>query len=246
LSRGALLTGTVGGIIGTITAAIGMICIFILNSLLTEINDYLARLSLYLASQFGPLFEPWPQLYGLPIPYPIPFFPSTSLFGVSSFTSAIFLIVTGILIGIGFYGTYKIGGGAIGVVSLVFSIIGITSGALFIIMGNLTTGYTAPYITIGEYSYPNLPVPTQNFSVIWIGFVILGVTFLLLGYASISVREMTEKPSASYAAGILSIIGAIVFITSWLIWPIIVIIGFGLIFVAFILWTVIFYSSRNI
>lgn len=246
MPKRALLVGTAGGVVGVLTATMGITWSFILDTFLTEINNYLSRLSLYLASQFGPLFAPWPQLYGLPIPYPIPFFPSASLFGLSSFVLSIFLIATGILIGVGFYGTYKIGGGAMGLVGLVFGIIGVPSGALFIIMGNLTTGYTAPYITIGEYSYPNLPVYEPNFPVIWIGFVILGISVLLLSSASISVREMTEKPSAFYIAGILSIMGAIVFITGWLIWPVIMIIGFGLIFIAFILWACVFYSSRNL
>ncbi|MEM2144138.1 MAG: hypothetical protein QW279_02165, partial [Candidatus Jordarchaeaceae archaeon] len=74
-----------------------------------------------------------------------------------------------------------------------------------------------------------------------------------------SVREMTEKPSFSNA-GVLSIIGALFFIIGSLIWPITLVIGLGptliwpitlaigfaLIFVAFILWTVVFYSSRNL
>jgi hypothetical protein len=254
LSRVALLTGTAGGIIGTITAAIGIIWILILNTFLTEIHDYLVQLGVYLTSLI-------PTGFSYSYPLMLPFYPSASLFGVSSFILVIFLIMTGILIGIGFYGTYKIGGGAMGVVGFIFGIIGITAGALLIIMGNLTTGYMKAPLFMGEIINYFFPISTPNFLVIFTGFIIMGVAFILLGSASMSVREVTQKYSTSYAAGVLSIVGAVVFIIGGLMqpiiliigggegglidWPIILTIGFGLILVAFILWAVVFYSSRN-
>ena len=261
LSR-ALLTGTAGGVIGAVTAAVGVLWSFITYAYLTEINSYLTQLSYYLSDLSWSIYFHRDPFWPLPLPY----FPSASLFGVSSFILSIFLIAAGILIGAGFYGAYKIGGGDRGLAGLIFGFIGNAVSALLIIMGNLTTGYnlTASFLaapTMGQYY---LPVPTPNFPVIWIGFVTLGLTFLVLGSASKSVCEVTEKPSASSAAGSLSVTGAVVFIIGVLmglvgptltptadmppppLWPPLLVIGFGLIFVAFILWAVVFYSSRNL
>nr|MDO8079256.1 hypothetical protein [Candidatus Freyarchaeota archaeon] len=246
MSRVALLTGTIGGIVGTITTALAVIWGFITNTFLGELSSYMSKLNWYLTSVFRPdLF------YGFILPYPIPYFPSASTFAVTSFILVLLLIVTGLLTGIGFYGTYKIGGGAMGIVALIFSIIGITLGALLILMGNLTIAYMSAYVWGGETGYiPALPVPIPNLYLIWISFLVIGITFIILGSASIKVGEMTAMPSASKAAGILSIIGSIAFILDGLIgiWAhniILAIIGFGLIFAAFILWAVVFYSSRN-
>ncbi len=127
------------------------------------------------------------------------------------------LIVTGILFGLGFYGTYKIGGGVMGVVGLASSVIGMMAGALLIIVGNLTTGYVYAYTLVEMSSVPTYPVATPNFVVMWIGFIVLGVTFIVLGSASMRVREMTERPSAFYAAGILSILCAVDFLVGGLV-----------------------------
>lgn len=243
MPRDAFLVGTVGGIMGFITSVIGIIWSIVVNALLTEINSYLGQLSYY-TSFLNPITKVVPY-HGEPFPLLLAFYPSASSFYVLSFILSTFLILTSVVIGIGFYGTYKAGGGAMGVVGLTFSIIGITSGALLIIMGNLATGYMYVQMLVEMSSAPFLPVPTPNFPLIWIGFLILCVTFILLGSASIRVREMTDRPGASYAAGVLSIIGAVFFLIGSL-WYILLIIGFGLILVAFILWAVIFYSSRNL
>lgn len=239
MSRGALLTGVTGGIVGSITSGIGIIWIFILNTFLAQINDYLVQWTYYLT----PILVPW--MYGFAGSPPPLYSPSWFLFSASSAVLAIFLIVTAILIGIGFYGIYKIGGGSMSLVGFFFSIVGITLGALLIIMGNLIPGYMYANVLMELAAVPVLPVTTPNFPLIYIGFAVLGLTFILLGSASIAVREMTGNPSASSAAGILNIVGAVFFIIGF-IWYIILIVGFGLILVAFILWTVVFYSSREV
>ncbi|WXG41796.1 MAG: hypothetical protein WED07_13700 [Candidatus Freyarchaeum deiterrae] len=233
-----LLSGAVGGIVGTVTAAFGIIWVFITYSFLTDMNNYLGQWSSYLI----PIFEP--GYGGLQPTSPPLYSPSWFSFSVSSFILAILLIVTGVLIGIGFYGIHKSGGGAMSVVGLIFSIIVIAGGALLIIMGNLTTGYMYANLMVEMQAVPFLPVPTPNFPLIWIGFFILGVAFILVGSASYSVRDMTDSPGASSAAGILSIIGAMFFILGG-VWYVLLIVGFGLIFISFILWAVVFYSSRN-
>jgi hypothetical protein len=218
-------------------------------------NNYLGLWNQYLT----PIFEPWETAYSS-IAFPPLYSPSWFSFGVSSFILAILLIVTGILIGIGFYGLHTEGGGAMSVVGLISSVVGFTLGALLIIIGNLTTGYTYAGIFLELSIVPVLPVLIPNFSFIGLGFVVLGFTLVLIGSASISasVRDMTESPSVCSAAGIISIVGALAFffgsfmfgsagVISGLNTSGGYVLGFGLIFifVAFILWAVVFYSFRN-
>nr|MDO8079273.1 hypothetical protein [Candidatus Freyarchaeota archaeon] len=244
MSRGALLTGTAGAIIGAITAVFGIIWVYVYNILLNELYYYLWQIQAILSIIFPwPMVPPWPRSYFGPPPIPI--FPSWSLFGLSSYIIATFFIVTGILIGIGFYGTYKIGGGAMGIVGLIFGIIGGTLGALLIILGNITAGGMSAYIMVEMSTMSVLSVPTPNFVIMWLGFIALGLAFIIIGAASISIREMTMKPSVSLAAGIISIIGAMFFIGGLLMQGIVLVIGCALMFVVFILWAVVFFYSRD-
>jgi len=255
------LVGTVGGIMGSITAAIGIKCGIVFNSFINEINIYLLQLGYYLNYLIPGTFG---YGYGVPPPLPLLFYsPSASLLGVYSFVLSVLLGATGVLVGFGFYGTYRIGGGAMGLSGLIFGVIGATSSALLIIMGNLTTGYDLS----AELGFPGeiivgVPIPTTpNFSLIGIGFAVLSFTFLVLGSASISVREVTGKPMVSLAAGILSILagvfsilGPLGFISRGPITGIgialsavyIAFISFAPILVAFILWAIVFYYSRNL
>lgn len=231
MTKNLFLTGTAGGIIGSITAVIGIIWSIIDIRFHTDLTNYLSSMS-SLRFFLGP--------YASLIP---PYLASEPTLLLFSFLLAVFLIVTGILIGVGFYGTYKIGGGAMGVVALILGIIGSILGAFQIILGNLLTATQFIPITITPYI---IPVILPNFTIMWIGFMVLGVTFILLGSASITVHEMTMNPSASKAAGILSIIGGSLFLLSILFLGGIILIGFILIFIAFTLWSIVFYSSREI
>nr|MDO8081409.1 hypothetical protein [Candidatus Freyarchaeota archaeon] len=233
MSRGALLTGTAGGIIGTITAAIGIIWSIIDVQLIITLFRY--STPLYLSDAF---------LYNnLSIILTFAAAPSTSplLFFVFSLVLGILLIVSCVLTGVGFYGLYQAGGDAMGVVGLIFGIVGGAAGGTLIILGN-TILSSAPL------SGTSFLFSTPNYSVIWKGMIMLAVTFILLGSASIVVRGTTTRSGTSVAAGILSIIGACLFFLFFLgdFGSIIALVGFGLIFVAFILWAVVFYSSRNI
>nr|MDO8079480.1 hypothetical protein [Candidatus Freyarchaeota archaeon] len=128
-------------------------------------------------------------------------------------------------------------------------------------MGVLTQSYTwilKTYILVPfpPFYYPffYMPVSTPNYGFIWIGFIILTVTFIMLGAASIAVRGETGNSSASTSAGIVGIIGACFLVPFGLImvvpavpWlaGVFTLVGFALIMVAFILWAVVFFSSRE-
>jgi hypothetical protein len=125
---------------------------------------------------------------------------------------ALLLLVGCILTGIGFYGMYQAGGGAMGVVGLAFGIIGGVAGAIFLILGNVMTEIRS---TPSVFIYITRP----NYLFIFIGFAILGVCLILMGSASIVVREATAHSAAAVAAGILSIIGGSLlfpYILDWL------------------------------
>ena len=235
MSKAYLLTGTAGAIMGTITAFIGMMWSIVDVLFFMDFSNYMSEIMV-----FGTLLGP---LAAFIIPYP-----DSSIWLLwFSLILAPMLIVTGTLTGLGFYGIRKAGGGAMSVVGLVFGIVGSIIGSLLILVGNLLNMTQIAIIPdIYNYTLMIIPSTTPNFFIMWIGFIILGVTFILLGSASIVVREITINSSASSAAGILSIIGGCITIGGPIIFGGILLIGFILLFVAFILWAVVFYSSREL
>ncbi len=245
-SRDAILTGAVGGVMGAVTSVVGTVWVIEAYNLSSEIDIYLAQLSYYLY-----ILAPWMSFqsflyHGEPI-MAFPFFYSSApLFFELSLIMCIFLIVTSVLIATGFLGTYDIGVGAANIIGSILGSMGIISGASLIIMGSLTVGYRYAGAPMEMSSIPFLPVPTPNFQIMWIGFTTLGFAFIVLGAAGYSIRDMTNSPEASQAAGILCIIGATFFIIGGYVWPMIPVIAFALILLAFILWSKVFYSSREI
>jgi hypothetical protein len=200
MGRGALLTGVAGGIIGTIAAVIGIVWFIF-------------------------AFFIGPELFIVPYVGFIYTGPSALAIGISILFVAL-IIVACILTGIGFYGMYTAGGGAMGIVGLIFGIIGgVAAGILFLI------GTFLPYDPFSYYT----PILAWG----WIGLIILGVSFIIMGSASIVVREYSMHSGTAVAAGILSIIGG-----SCLIVYIISFIGFVLLFVAFLLWAIVFYGTE--
>jgi hypothetical protein len=169
------------------------------------------------------------------------------------------LMATGILVGIGFYGTYRIGGGAMGAAALITSVTGVEIGSIIIFLGSfvftetdyeiIQTNYLVPYINqpTAPASYALAPITQPGFLPIWLGSIILGVTFIVLGVASIKVREITIHSGAAMAGGILSIIGgALLIVSPYVLMIIFGFVGFVLLFVAMILWSVVFYSLRDL
>ena len=187
---------------------------------------------------------------------------------VFSFVLAVLLIVSLVLSGVGFYGVYRRGGGGAGVLALIAAITGGTLGATLTTLGNILQ--QTEYVIVVNYflfPFPVLyPVREPNYLFVWVGMLVVAVTFILLGSASIAVRASTATPSVALAAGILSIIGACllplyglsmvghetIHPPLFLSFPLVNVAGgifalfaFTLILVAFVLWTVVFYSSRE-
>ncbi|MFB0561476.1 MAG: hypothetical protein ACETWM_09730 [Candidatus Lokiarchaeia archaeon] len=246
MSRGKFLIGTVGGIAGTIAGITGIIWSVTYAQLLAglEFYNYLFDYTLIILWEFK-LAADWFSLL------------------LFSLILATLLIVSGVLTGAGFYGVYTLEGGGRGLMGFIAGTIGSIMGVSFVFLGNILPTSQVRYDMVnypitnwlpwGEpinsvtYMHFIKPTVTPNFVFIWFGMAILAITFILLGSTSKSTREITVNPSISSAAGTLSILGGLLFfacvpftIAGWIIF-----IGFILISIAFVLWSVVFYSSRE-
>ncbi|MHA1580036.1 MAG: hypothetical protein ACTSUQ_10475 [Candidatus Freyarchaeota archaeon] len=241
-------------VVGSLTAVVGMMWLFLSDAYMSEIQIYLLHAGFYLSTVLAGI----QNIYM--VPYPVPFLPSAHPFRVFSFTLAALLVATGFLVGASFYNTYKTEGRAAGVVGYLSCVVGFSLGALLITFGNLTSGYmetialvtlSGPMGPINAFFSFSLQVPT-NFRVIGMSFIILGLVFLLLGSVSLALRESSTNYPASVAAGILSIVAAPVFVLSGLVSAIIgtwvhylaPVWGFALVFVTFMLWAFAFGGWR--
>lgn len=237
LPKTALLTGSVGGIIGAVAGSIGMIWSLIDVLYLMELARAMNDLLLMILTIFR--YSP-----ALSFMYGSSFAPISGLYFLFSMILALLLILGGVLTGVGFYGTRQAGAGAGGRVGLASGIIGGVAGGLFLILANL---FPAPF-NLNYFVIISAP----NYLLIFIGFAILGVSLILMGLASIGVRYATEHSTATATAGVLSIIGGCLlgtYILNWLIsiaGDIMALIGFALIVSAFTIWAAVFYGSRNI
>ncbi|MFB0563443.1 MAG: hypothetical protein ACETWM_19770 [Candidatus Lokiarchaeia archaeon] len=255
MARAAILTGTAGGIIGSITGGWGIVWAIINIIYIWEFFSYSLDLALY-SLTVGVYAS---SLLSQPI--------SFTLFSAFSIVLALLLVVSCTLLGVGYYGLYKIGGGAMGIVGLIFSIIGSVAGGLFILLGNIITEIKViSFIFVPGFIFESVlgQIPyviyTPSFFYIWIGFIIIAITFIIIAVVSIALRDTTARPRASLTAGILSIVGSCLFFPYILITPDpingtlhipmiganMALTGFTLIFVAFILWAAVFYSSIKI
>ncbi|MFB0561305.1 MAG: hypothetical protein ACETWM_08860 [Candidatus Lokiarchaeia archaeon] len=213
MSRVALLAGMPGGIMGTVAVVVCFIQPFI-QIYTTILRDIPFTRLMYAEASTATIFI-------------------TILF-------VVLLVVSCILTGVGFYGIYTVGGGAMGIVGLIFGIMGGAAAAILALLGS-STSFTARgvyyyFITIAAIPYYP-PLGLWD----WIGLIILGVSFVIMGCASIVVREYTMHSGTMVAAGILSIIGgsALIFISLWA--------GLALMFmfVAFLLWAIVFYTTKH-
>jgi len=253
LSRAHLISGAVGGIIGAVTAGVGMVWSVANTLFLIDFLHYVTYL------KFNSVF------FGFLSTFIVQYPPSGFSFNVLSYVLAILLVVSFILSGVGFYGVYRGGEGSAGLLSLTIGIPGGTLGAILLILGNtlqqmeyVIINYCPSlyYICVGPFF-----VYEPNYLLIWIGMVVLAITFILFGSVSVAVSGSTASPQVALAAGILSIIGACLLFPYGLsavghgVFPaynpvsvvgsIFAFLGFAVILVAFVLWAVVFYSSKE-
>jgi hypothetical protein len=250
MSRSALLTGTAGGAIGAIMAIMGMVWSIVTILLTGEINQNIGAASLL---SWIPILA-----YTISLSMYLWFF-------VFSLILAILLVVSGILLGVGFYGLHTAGGGPMGVVGLILGIVGSSAGAALIILGSLLPNQIfVPSYIIGSPYFVSSNIPIPSFLFIWIGVIILAGTFIVLGVASIATRRVTNRTGLAATSGILSIVGG-AFLFLYTLFAIgttslgflsligatamagifFTLIGFLLLFIAFLMWSVVFYSSST-
>lgn len=152
-------------------------------------------------------------------------------FDLALITSLVFA-VGGIMTGYGFYGLYKQEQNTMNLIAAISLMVGFGLIAVIIPLG------TFPQTTISSWTYLlyyhfSQIIPLTEFTMSWgfplslmVSALIIVVVYIILGTAMIVVREKTPKPDLMLAAGILTIIGGLLFIG---------IIGIVLIFVAYIL-----------
>ncbi len=210
MSRRLMLTGTVGGVIGTITGSIGILWIatyFIFLNKLSYEYTFSVICFLYL---FGPFIGQFffPSLF--PAFLELVFLILTILLGIS-------LIITSIMVGLGFYGLSEQGAGGIGGAALITGVSGTSVAAILLVLADtvfrefhLSSLYLFYY---PYYYYPiYLYIYTPGSLFIWYSLIVLGITFFVLGLVSVLARDSTPSLNSAVAAGILSIIGGILLI----------------------------------
>ncbi|MEM1763962.1 MAG: hypothetical protein QXX87_00875 [Candidatus Jordarchaeales archaeon] len=242
MPRDAFAVGAVGGAIGAMAAATGIAWTTTTNTLLTETNTYLCCFEMFLLESLNsPIFR-IPSIEYEYYSLIVPVYPSFWSFCVLSAVLFALLTAASMLICVGFHG-YR-AGELVGLKRIAFAIGGAALGGLLILTGALTTGYMYARAIRGEYMIFTVPVPAPNLSLAWLGFVVLGLSAILLGSVSISTREWTTRPFMAGAVGVLSIISGVVFLFSY-IWHLVLFISFALMLTASILWIISFLSSKK-
>jgi hypothetical protein len=233
----AFTTGLVGGIIGAITAGTGIVWSIIYYLLIIDKLNYMNYLYIAVILKTPPIQSTQADI----------------LLHIITIIFAVLLIVTGVLIGIGYYGYYSAEGQKIGLVALVTGIIGPLAAGILLILGTmvirtvqLIARSTTDFSFFWLIYFPGLAA--------WIGLVFLAATFIIFGSTSIITRKSSPKPGIATVAGILSLIGGslIIFMDEYsyiFLYGNLTIffgpLGFGLLFISMILWTIMFYSTRK-
>lgn len=152
-------------------------------------------------------------------------------FNLASITSIIFA-VGGIMTGYGFYKLYKEYQSLTSLISAISLVVGFGLIAVIIPLGTFPQTTISPWTYLFYYHFSQI-IPLIEFTLgrgfevsLVVSALIMVVTYILLGTTMIVVREKTPKPELMLSAGILSIIGGILFLGG---------VGIILIFVAYIL-----------
>nr|MDO8081090.1 hypothetical protein [Candidatus Freyarchaeota archaeon] len=162
-------------------------------------------------------------------------------FDLAFITSLVFA-VGGIMTGIGFYALYKQEQSTMSLISAFCLIVGFGLIAVIIPLGAFPQTTISPWTFLFYYFYTQI-IPLTEFTIGWgfgislaVSALIIVVVYILLGTTMIVVRGKTPKPDLMLSAGILTIIGGLMFIG---------IIGMVLIFVAYILLALEFKELRK-
>jgi hypothetical protein len=171
-----------------------------------------------------------------------------------SFILAVLLVLTLILTGVGLYGLGKVEEKSMGTVSLVIGVIGAVIAMLLLLIG--TTGPNTPtLISLLAFIYaPSVitqypiyvivlagGVPHVSTLLLWLSFIVVGATIITFGATFINVREGLDSPGLCVATGVLFLISGIFLLVGLLLpW-----LATFILFVAFIMATLVFYGSRE-
>ncbi|MEM3563634.1 MAG: hypothetical protein QXR19_10415 [Candidatus Jordarchaeaceae archaeon] len=148
-----------------------------------------------------------------------------------------------VMVGYGFYGLYKQEQSTLCLITALIMMIGFGALAVIIPLGLLPTTTLSPW-TLIFYHFFSLTIPLTQTTVSSLGAgIATGVTgliiivgFILMGVTIIVIRTKTPKPDNMLAAGILSILGGLLFLG---------VIGIALVFVAYILLAQVFDELRK-
>ncbi|MEM2145682.1 MAG: hypothetical protein QW279_09995 [Candidatus Jordarchaeaceae archaeon] len=153
------------------------------------------------------------------------------VFNLASIISIIFA-VGGIMTGYGFYKLYKEYQSLMSLISAISLVVGFGLIAVIIPLGTFPQTTISPWTYLFYYHFSQI-IPLTEFTLgravevsLVVSALTIVVTYILLGTTMIVVREKTPKPELMLSAGILSIIGGILFLGG---------VGIILIFVAYIL-----------
>ena len=151
--------------------------------------------------------------------------------------------IGGVMPGYGFYGLYKQEESTLCLIASIILMIGFGALAVIIPLGLLPSTIISPWTFLIYYGFTQILPLTQTVTIgggfgiaLALTGIILAVGYIILGVTLIVVREKTPKRDLMLAAGILSIIGALLFLG---------IIGIVLIFVAYILLALVFNELRK-
>ncbi|MBS7267462.1 MAG: hypothetical protein KIH10_01345 [Candidatus Freyarchaeota archaeon] len=156
---------------------------------------------------------------------------------------ALLLAAGSVMVGYGFYGLYKQEQNTLCLITALIMMIGFGALAVIIPLGLLPTTTLSPWSLI-FYHYFSLAIPLTQTTIsrMWLG-VATGITalivivgYILMGVTMITIRTKTPKPDNMLAAGILSILGGLLFLG---------VIGIVLVFVAYILLAQVFDELRK-
>ena len=151
--------------------------------------------------------------------------------------------IGGVMTGYGFYGLYKQEESTLCLITSIILMIGFGALAVIIPLGLLPSTIISPWTFLIYYGFTQILPLTQTVTIgggfgiaLALTGIILAVGYIILGVTLIVIREKTPKRDLTLAAGILAIIGALLFLG---------IIGIVLIFVAYILLALVFNELRK-